>query len=154
MGFLELRRQCGVSHARYDQELREPLVWCQGSQVSIRVVRGRTSLPSSHGSGIRAQHPRIFQTDLGSLDLSFREDMMKHMFGCWFAFPCVRRENKGKQIFKGEMESVGLKVWARQTRDRRGLQEQLPSTHGDLLPPDPVCQRSQITHTFSPNVWV
>ena len=41
---------------RYDRELREPLVWCQGSQVSIRVVRGRTSLLSSHGSGIRAQH--------------------------------------------------------------------------------------------------
>lgn len=47
------------------------------------------------------------------------------------------------------MESVGLKVWAGQTRDRRGLQEQLPSTHGDLLPPDPVGQRSQITHTES-----
>ena len=36
---------CGASVGfltRYDQELREPLVWCQGSQVSIRVARGRT----------------------------------------------------------------------------------------------------------------
>ena len=49
---------CGASVGfltRYDRELREPLVWCQGSQVSIRVARGRTSLLSSHGSGIRAQ---------------------------------------------------------------------------------------------------
>ena len=50
---------CGASVGfltRYDRELREPLVWCQGSQVSIRVARGRTSLLSSHGRGIRAQH--------------------------------------------------------------------------------------------------
>ena len=50
---------CGASVGfltRYDRELREPLVWCQGSQVSIRVARGHTSLLSSHGSGIRAQH--------------------------------------------------------------------------------------------------
>ena len=49
---------CGASVGfltSYDRELREPLVWCQGSQVSIRVARGRTSLLSSHGSGIRAQ---------------------------------------------------------------------------------------------------
>ena len=25
---------------RYDGELREPLVWCQESQVSMRVMRG------------------------------------------------------------------------------------------------------------------
>ena len=34
---------CGASVGfltRYDRELREPLVWCQGSQVSIRVARG------------------------------------------------------------------------------------------------------------------
>ena len=34
------------------------------------------------------QYPRNFQTDLGSLALSFRENVMKLMFGCWFAFPC------------------------------------------------------------------
>ena len=31
------------------------------------------------------QDPRIFQTDLGSLDLSYREIVMEQTFGCWFA---------------------------------------------------------------------
>ena len=34
---------CGASvgfHARHDRELREPLTWCQDSQVSMHVVRG------------------------------------------------------------------------------------------------------------------
>ena len=34
---------------RYDGELREPLVWCQGSQASMRVPRGSVSLLSRHG---------------------------------------------------------------------------------------------------------
>ena len=38
---------------RYDGELREPLVWRQESQVSMRVSRGNASLLSSHGRGIR-----------------------------------------------------------------------------------------------------
>ena len=37
---------------KYDGELREPLVWHQGSQVSMRVARGSVSLLSSHGRGI------------------------------------------------------------------------------------------------------
>ena len=37
---------------RYNGELREPLVWCQGSQVSMRVARGNASLLSSHDRGI------------------------------------------------------------------------------------------------------
>ena len=40
---------------RYDQELREPLMWRQGSQVSMRVARGSASLLSSHGRGIGPQ---------------------------------------------------------------------------------------------------
>ena len=40
---------------RYDGELREPLVWHQGSQVSMRMVRGNASLLSSHGRGIGIQ---------------------------------------------------------------------------------------------------
>ena len=40
---------------RYDGELREPLVWRQGSQVSMRVARGNASLLSSHGRGIGLQ---------------------------------------------------------------------------------------------------
>ena len=40
---------------RYDGELREPLVWCQGSKVSMQVARGSTSLLSSHGRGIGPQ---------------------------------------------------------------------------------------------------
>ena len=40
---------------RHDEDLREPLVRCQGSQVSMRVVRGSESLLSSHGRGIGPQ---------------------------------------------------------------------------------------------------
>ena len=39
----------------YDEELRETLVWRQGSQVSIPVVRGRASLILSHGRVISPQ---------------------------------------------------------------------------------------------------
>ena len=41
---------------RHDEDLREPLVWCQGSQVSMRVARGSASWLSSHGRGIATQH--------------------------------------------------------------------------------------------------
>ena len=51
-GFTELQRLCGFLR-RYNRELREPLVWCQGSQVSMREARGSASLLSSHGRGIR-----------------------------------------------------------------------------------------------------
>ena len=40
-----------------DGELREPLVWRQGSQVSMRVARGNASLLSSHGRGIGGVRP-------------------------------------------------------------------------------------------------
>ena len=40
---------------RYDGELREPLVWHQGSQVSMHVARGNASLLCSHGRGIGIQ---------------------------------------------------------------------------------------------------
>ena len=39
----------------YDGELREPLVWPQGSPVSIRVLRGSTALLLSHGRGTGPQ---------------------------------------------------------------------------------------------------
>ena len=40
---------------KFDEELREPLMWRQGSQVSMRVARGSASLLSSHGRGIAPQ---------------------------------------------------------------------------------------------------
>ena len=39
----------------YDGELRDPLVWPQGSPVSIQVVRGSATLLSSHSRGIGPQ---------------------------------------------------------------------------------------------------
>ena len=39
----------------YDRELRDPLVWPQGSPVSIRVARWSAALLSSHGRIIRSQ---------------------------------------------------------------------------------------------------
>ena len=39
----------------YDGELREPLVWPQGSPVSIRVAKGTATFLLSHGRGIRPQ---------------------------------------------------------------------------------------------------
>ena len=49
---------CGASVGfltRYDGEIREPLVWRQGNQVSMRVVRGSAALLLSHGRGIGPQ---------------------------------------------------------------------------------------------------
>ena len=37
---------------RHDEDLREPLVRRQGSQVSMRVARGSASWLSSHGRGL------------------------------------------------------------------------------------------------------
>ena len=37
--------------------------------------------------GVSRQDPRIFQTDLGSLYLSYRETVMDQTFGWCFAFP-------------------------------------------------------------------
>ena len=42
---------------RYNEELIEPLVQCQVSQVSMRVARGSVSWLSSHGRGIVIQKP-------------------------------------------------------------------------------------------------
>ena len=45
---------CGVSVGfltRYNRELRERLLWRQGSQVSMCVARGSASWLSSHGRG-------------------------------------------------------------------------------------------------------
>ena len=39
----------------YDGELREPLMWPQGSPVSIRVLGGSTALLLSHGRGTGPQ---------------------------------------------------------------------------------------------------
>ena len=66
---------------RYDGELREPLVRCQGSQVSMGVATGSASLLLSHGRGIRPQDASkkdspvllgLRQETLGSLDLCRR----------------------------------------------------------------------------------
>ena len=49
---------CGISSGflmRYERELRQPLVWHQGSQVFMSMVRGSASLLSIHGMGIGPQ---------------------------------------------------------------------------------------------------
>ena len=43
--------------------------------------------PGSH-SWYVPTFPRNFQTDIGSLDLSSRENVMEQMLECWFTFPC------------------------------------------------------------------
>ena len=49
--------------------------------------RKRQILPTKsgiqfHTQDVSPQYPRIFQTDLGSLDLSYRENMMEQTLGC------------------------------------------------------------------------
>ena len=39
----------------------------------------------------------MFQTDLGSLDLSYRENVMEQMFGCCFEFACVWESSRWSQ---------------------------------------------------------
>ena len=41
-----------------------------------------------HTQDVSLQYPRILQTDVGSLDLSCRENVMEQWFGCWFSIPC------------------------------------------------------------------
>ena len=41
-----------VPVTRYDGELREPIVWRQGSQVWMREARGSASLLSREASGV------------------------------------------------------------------------------------------------------
>ena len=49
---------CMGSHrvGQHDEDLREPLVRRQGSQVSMRVARGSASWLSSHGRGLGRKH--------------------------------------------------------------------------------------------------
>ena len=54
-----------------------------------------------HTQDVSPQYPRISQTDLGSLDLSYRENTMEQMFGCWFAFPCEYGALPYSRILRG-----------------------------------------------------
>ena len=54
-GFFRAAEGCAVFPSNYNGEIREPLVWPQGSPVSIRVARGSTAFLSNHGRGIRPQ---------------------------------------------------------------------------------------------------
>ena len=58
---------------RYDRELREPLMWRQGSQVSMRMARGSVSLLSSHGRGWLVQLVLLFpeRGDTGKIGLPY-----------------------------------------------------------------------------------
>ena len=58
-GFSGVSSSCGAPGGfltRQDEDLREPLVRCQGSQVSVRVARGSASWLSSHGRGLGPPH--------------------------------------------------------------------------------------------------
>ena len=56
---------------RQDDDLREPLVRCQGSQVSVHVARGSASWLSSHGRGLGPPEVGVaFQAPPGSQDSS------------------------------------------------------------------------------------
>ena len=51
---MKLSSSCGARGGflpRHDEDLREPLMRRQGSQVSMRVARGSASWLSSHGRG-------------------------------------------------------------------------------------------------------
>ena len=52
---MKVKSESEVVLTRYDGELREPLVWRQGSQVSMPMVRCIVSLLLSHGRGIGPQ---------------------------------------------------------------------------------------------------
>ena len=103
MGFLELRRQCGF-HTRYDGELREPLVWRQGSQVSMCVARGSALLLSSYGRGILPQ------------------DALSHWFDPWVRKIPWRKEWQPTPVsLPGESQGrgslVGCCLWGRTESD-------------------------------------
>ena len=55
MGFFRAAVKRVMFSSSYDWELREPLVWPQGSPVSIRVARGSVALLWIHCRGIQPQ---------------------------------------------------------------------------------------------------
>ena len=54
-GFFRAAVRCVGFLSSYDGELKEPLVWPQGSPVSFRVARGSAVLLSSHSRGIGSE---------------------------------------------------------------------------------------------------
>ena len=48
----------------------------------------RRSSIQVHTQYVSLEYPRISQTDLGSLDPSYRENSMEQTFWCLFAYPC------------------------------------------------------------------
>ena len=70
---------------RYDGDLREPLVRCQGSQVSMRVARGSVAEAlRAHASVICLQHPSLpphsaaEHTKVNKYTCSFSKDHVPH----------------------------------------------------------------------------
>ena len=56
------------------------------NQETMLILSSRCNI-QVHTQYVSLQYPRIFKTDLGSLDPSYRENLMEQTFGCLFAFP-------------------------------------------------------------------
>ena len=57
------------------------------------------------------QNPGIFHIDLGSVDHSYRENMMKQTFGFWFPFPMSGRPS----LWSQSQGKLRLKITSRKT---------------------------------------
>ena len=80
-------------------------------KARILPPRSSVQLPTH---GVSPQDPRTFQTDLGSLDLSYRESTMEQMFGCWFANlvmwgPSLWSQPQGKLRVKNDLQASAFK---------------------------------------------
>ena len=132
---------------RHDEDLREPLVRRQGSQVSMRVARGSASWLSSHGRGLGSGRNR-------GLPLRRRGGQGPHLAKRWeprgfsrvapgleTRFPARRREERGCGPVTGKDRaspelSPGL-VWQRagntQAQGLKGSQVNQPRVY--MCPP-------------------
>ena len=59
----------------------------RGHRAKMRIMPPRSAI-QVHTQDVSPQDPTVFQMDLGSLGLSYREYMMEQTFECWFAFLC------------------------------------------------------------------
>ena len=79
----------GGFHTRHDEDLREPFVWHQGIQVSMRMARGSTSLLSRYDTGIGPQDTLLQGSHRQSLVLcQWGNELGSSCCHTWFFSSC------------------------------------------------------------------
>ena len=82
----------------------------RANREKMLILSTRSSI-QVHTQYVSLQYPRIFQTNLGSLDLSYSENLMEQTSGCLFAFLCecgglpYGNTGKGKLVLRNDLQA-------------------------------------------------